>query len=117
MFTGQPEDRDLAYVWDMRDFARRVQTMVAQATFDDFGPDSTLRLAVERAIELIGEAAGRVSLPFREQNPQIPWRSIVGQRNILAHKYGDIDARLLWQTATVDVPRLVALLDQLLPDP
>jgi uncharacterized protein with HEPN domain len=98
----------------MRDYALRVERMVAGASFDDFSPESMLRLAVERAIELVGEAATRVSTEFREQNPQIPWRAIIGQRVILAHRYGDIDGPILWQTATVEVPRLIGILNSLL---
>ena len=100
----------------MRDYALRVQNMVTGVTFDEFSPGSMLRLAVERAIELVGEAASRVSMEFREQNPQIPWRAIIGQRIILAHRYEDIDGPILRQTATVEVPNLIAILDILLSD-
>jgi uncharacterized protein with HEPN domain len=55
-----------------------------------------------------------VSTEFRKQNPQIPWRAIIGQRIILAHRYGDIDGPILWQTATVEVPKLIRMLDDLL---
>ena len=98
----------------MRDYALRVQNMVTGVTFDEFSPESMLRMAVERAIELVGEAASRVSMEFREQNPQIPWRAMIGQRIILAHRYGDIDGPILWQTATVEVPKLIRMLDDLL---
>jgi len=52
------------------------------------------------SLEIIGEAARRVSTTFQEQHPEIPWRNIIGQRNILAHDYGQIDHDRLYKTAT-----------------
>ena len=88
--------------------------MVEGATLDDFTPESVLRLAVERAIELIGEAARRVSAEFRAQNTEIPWRDIIGQRNVIAHEYGEVDPRRLWQTALHDTRALIEVIDTLL---
>ncbi len=110
-----PDERDLSYLWDMRASAIRAAAIVESASFEDFGPDSVIRLAVERAIELIGEAARRVSSGFQAAHPAIPWRDIIGQRNVLAHEYGEIDARRLWQTATRDVQQLIAAIDEIIP--
>jgi uncharacterized protein with HEPN domain len=99
----------------MRQSALRVQQMVEGASFDDFEPDSMLRLATERALEIIGEAARRVSPDFQERHREIPWRDIIGQRNVLAHEYGMVDGRRLWHTAIQDVPRLIDAINQILP--
>ena len=56
-----------------------------------------LRGAVERHLEVIGEAAGRVSIEFRKTHSEIPWSRIVGQRNVLIHEYGEIDDALVWE--------------------
>ena len=86
-------------------------------TFKEYLADENLRLAVERRIEIIGEAAGCVSLAFREAHPQIPWRKIIAQRNILAHQYGEVDDEILWRVATVSVPELITLVEPLVPPP
>jgi len=74
-----------------------------------------LRGAVERHLEIIGEAANRVSLSFREAHPELPWQRIVAQRNVLAHEYGEIEHALVWRVATIRVPELIQQLQRLLP--
>lgn len=76
---------DLSYVVDMLDYARDVVRAVHDVDFDGYLRDDNLRLSVERRIEIIGEAARRVSEEFRAEHPEIPWRSVVGQRHVLAH--------------------------------
>lgn len=77
-----------------------------------------LRGAVERHVEIIGEAANRVSQTFREAHPEIPWREIIDQRHVLAHEYGEIKHELMWKVATVHVPELVGNIKSLIsPSP
>ena len=85
----QPEERDWAYLWDMREATRDVLEFTEGITYDHFCRDKVVRYAVERRIEVIGEAAHHVSETFKAQPPDIPWRRIIGQRNILAHEYLD----------------------------
>lgn len=66
-----------------------------------------LRSAVERQVEIIGEAACGISDTFKVDHPQIPWRPIMAQRHRLAHEYGEIDDALIWAVATIHVPRLI----------
>jgi uncharacterized protein with HEPN domain len=82
------ENRDAAYIWDMLDAARTIHEFTAGVSLEDYLLDRKLQLAVERAIEIIGEAARLVSPELRTQYPEIPWRQIVAQRNVLAHDYG-----------------------------
>jgi len=74
-----------------------------------------LRAAIERHIEIIGEAAGRVSPSFRDAHPEIPWRRIIAPRNVLAHEYGEVKHELMWRVATVHVQELIAKLEPLTP--
>ena len=97
----QPETKDAAYLWDMLDAARAVQEFLTSRSFSDYVADRMLRGAVERHLEIIGEAANRVSLSFREAHPEIPWQRIVAQRNVLAHEYGEIEHALVWRVATI----------------
>ncbi len=109
----RPEERDAAYLWDMRDAAQQVMRMVERADFARYQADPQLRLAVERAIEIIGESARRVSPAFQEAHPEIPWQRVISQRNFIAHEYEKINAATIWESATLRVPELVRLLEPL----
>lgn len=72
--------------------------------------DEKLRLALTRAIEIIGEAASKVSPETRLTHPELPWPAIIGMRNRLVHAYFDIDLDILWVAASREVPALLAQL-------
>jgi uncharacterized protein with HEPN domain len=108
------EDRDQAYLWDMRDFAREARRIVRRIAYDRMQKDSMRRLALERVLELLGEVARRVSPETRRAHPEIEWRDLIGQRNVLAHDYGEIDHRRLYDTARMKVPLLIDKLDRIL---
>lgn len=113
----QPEDRDVSYLWDMLEHARIVIDITQGESFDSYSKDRVKQLALERLVGIIGEAAGRVSMPFRDRHPEIPWQKIIGQRNVLAHEYDKILHEVLWATATLAVPDLVEKIAPLLPPP
>ncbi len=111
----QPEERDAAYLWDMLQAAKELDSMLEDHDQPAFLANRVLMRAVERSVEIIGEAARRVSPSYMAAHPEIPWRTIIGQRNILAHEYGQIDHALLYQTATEDIPALIGQIQSLLP--
>jgi len=111
----QPEERVVAYLWDMREAARSVFEFVQGVTYHTYCRDKKLRSTVERQIEIIGEAARHVSPQFQTEHPDIPWRLIIAQRNVLIHDYGDVKNERIWQVATVHVPELIRKLDPLIP--
>lgn len=113
----RPDSKDAGYLLDMLEHARGVTTAVGGLTLGEYTADDTLRLAVERRIEIIGEAARRVSEPFKEAHPEIPWRKIVAQRNVLVHEYGEVEDGLVWQVATRSLPDLIGVLERLVPNP
>lgn len=106
----QPEQRDAGYLWDMLDAARTVEQMSSNQDFTQYSNDRRTQLAVERSLEIIGEAASRVSTSFRNAHPEIPWRQIIGQRNVLIHEYGEIKQERIWKTVRENVPQLIELL-------
>ncbi len=112
-----PDDADLAFLWDMLEAGRSIQALVAGMTFEQFEADRRTYRAVERELEIMGEAARQVSADFRAAHPEIAWRSIIGQRNVLAHDYGRIRYDLLWEAVTQDLPALVTCLVVLVPPP
>jgi uncharacterized protein with HEPN domain len=109
----QPDERDAAYLWDMLDAARVVEQLSSGMEFTEYSNDRKTQLAVERSLEIIGEAAGRVSALFRDAHPAIPWRQVIGQRNVLIHEYGEIKQERIWKTVRENVPQLVELLKPL----
>jgi uncharacterized protein with HEPN domain len=111
----QPEERDAAYLWDMLERACRIRDFVAGKTFDDYLGSQQLQDAVERCVEVVGEAARNVSEPFRASHPEIPWRAIIGQRHVLAHDYDEIRPEIIYRVATTHIPELIGQLEALIP--
>jgi uncharacterized protein with HEPN domain len=110
-----PPDRDPVYLWDMLNAARGIVSSLEGITLAQYTADENLRLATERRIEIIGEAARRISTELKEANPQIPWRLIVDQRNVLIHAYDEIEDERIWGLVAQDIPRLIEELMALLP--
>jgi uncharacterized protein with HEPN domain len=109
-----PKRNDTAGLWDMLDAARAVRDFIKGRTFQEYLKDRMLKSAVERQIEIIGEAARHLSESFRLSHPEIPWQKIIVQRHVLAHEYADIEDNLIWKVATVHIPELVKFLEPLI---
>jgi uncharacterized protein with HEPN domain len=109
------EQDDVSLLWDMLDAAKKIRQFVADKSFHDYSRDEVLQSAVERKLEIIGEAARNVSEKFQQEHPEIPWRGIISQRHFLAHEYGEVRQEKLWRVATVRIPELIAMLDRHLP--
>ena len=86
---------------------------VTGRTREDLDRDRMLFFAVVRAVEIIGEAASKVSEGTRTVHNDIPWSAIAGMRNRLVHAYFDIDANIVWVAATEEIPVLLAQLQVL----
>lgn len=108
-----PDRNDAAYLSDMWLAAQAVTSFVASHTLSDYEHDLLLRSAVERQVEILGEAARRVSKEFQQAHCEIPWRPITAQRHVLAHDYGEIRHDRLWRVATIHIPALLELLKPL----
>ena len=113
----QPDLRDASYLWDMLEAASQVIEFTQGATLAEYSENPMLHLAVERAIEIIGEAANRVSPSFQQAHPEIPWRKIVDQRNVLVHDYGAVEHILIWDLVQRYLPILIEQLEGLVPPP
>ena len=109
-----PEKDDTSYIWDMLDAAKAVREFITGRSYQDYLVDRMLRGAVERYLEIIGEAAGKVSKTFRDAHPEIPWQKIIGQRHVLIHDYGDIEHELIWSVAANHIPDLIDKLEPLI---
>ncbi|MFG0283040.1 MAG: DUF86 domain-containing protein [Phycisphaerales bacterium JB039] len=109
-----PEYRDdAAYLHDMARYGRIVLDLCKGRSRPD--TDLVFRLAVERALHNLCEAARKVSRAFEAEHPEINWKGIVAQRHVLVHEYGDLDYDKIWRVLTVHVPQLVIQLEPLVP--
>jgi uncharacterized protein with HEPN domain len=96
----------------MRDYAHQAVDAIRGRSREDLDRDAVLAAALERFIEIIGEAASRVSATRQAATPGIPWRQIVGMRNRLVHGYGAVDRNVLWDVVHDDLPDLIAKLSR-----
>ncbi len=82
----------------------------------DLDSDRKLELSLTRLVEIVGEAAKRVSTDRRAALRQIPWQEVVGMRNHLTHGYGAVDLNILWTVIQDDLPPLIDQLQTILAD-
>ena len=99
----------------MADAAREAASFAAGRTRGDLDDDRQLVMALVKEIEIVGEAAARVSDAARERLPDIPWDELIGMRNRLVHAYFDVNLNIVWQTVQKDLPKLIALLEPIEP--
>lgn len=111
----RPDASDLALLWDMWRAANDIVEFVEVESIETFREDRRIRYAVERQLLVIGEAARRLSPELREAHSDVPWRQVIGLRNVLAHAYGEILVERIWIVARKDVPELIEALERIAP--
>lgn len=95
----------------MLDHASRAVRLVQGKNQDEVEQDEVLFLALTRLLEILGEAARRIPDDVRNRHPEIPWRSVVGLRNVLIHGYDTVDPDIVWRILTKDLPELLPHLE------
>lgn len=101
----------------MLDYCREAAQLSAGRSRGELDSDRLFNLAMVRVVEIIGEAAGRISEETRAKHAAIPWSEIIGARNRLVHGYDQIDFDILWHILAVDVPVLIPQLEQIAAKP
>lgn len=101
---------DTARLRHMLDHAREAVRMATGRTRRDLDTDRQFALAMTRLLEIIGEAAGRVSHDTRGRLTAVSWSQIVGLRNRLIHAYEAVDFDILWKVVQDDLPALITML-------
>ena len=107
--------RDDAYLLDMLLAARKVQDFTQDVTWEQFQTDELIQNAVMRQIQIIGEAARKVSPGFQGEHIGIRWPEIIGMRNRLVHEYFHIIPERVWGVVAKDIPELIGLIEPLVP--
>lgn len=107
--------RDQSYLLDILEAARLVVSYVTGVSEEKFMSNTQLQDSVIRRIEIIGEAARRISPATQALYPQIPWSAMIGMRNMLIHDYDDLDLETVWQTVQRDLQDLIILIEPLIP--
>jgi uncharacterized protein with HEPN domain len=105
--------RDEASLWDILESAKLALAYIDGIEKERFLQDVQRQDSVIRRIEIIGEAARRISLGTRESHPEVPWNEMMGMRNFLIHDYGAVDMEIVWETVTLDIRLLVSLVEPL----
>jgi uncharacterized protein with HEPN domain len=99
----------------MLEHAREAVTFVTGKDHSDLEASRILSLALVRLIEIVGEAANRVSKTRQKQLSQISWLLVIGMRNRLIHGYDAVDLDIVWQTVTEELPSLITILEAIVP--
>lgn len=107
--------RDDAYVLDILLAARKIVRFSEGFDAEKFAADEVLQHAVMRLVQIIGEAARKITPAYKEDHPQIPWTQIIGMRNRLVHEYFRVETEIVWEVVERDIPALIPLLEPLVP--
>ncbi len=106
---------DLIRVRHMLTAAKEAMEFAAGKTRMDLEKDRLHMLAIIKSIEIIGEAASKVTETFKAENRNIPWNDIINMRNRLIHAYFDVNLDIVWQTVKTDLPDLIKALEEIIP--
>jgi len=111
----QPETP--AHLWDALEAAQKTQAIVEGLHLDDYLADWIRQSAVERQLEIVGEALGRIRRDDSVTAGRVPdIRAIIATRNIIIHRYDDVDHVRVWAMLHQDVPTLIPVLESLLDE-
>jgi len=106
--------RDDAYLTDVLDACRTLMNSTAGMTLEEYGANYEKQLACERLFEIIGEATKRVSSDLKDSEATLPWKKMIGMRNVVIHQYDQIDVELVWKIIQQDVPAVARQVERLL---
>jgi len=105
---------DALFLEHMLQALDRIEELLARTTREDFDKDWVAQDALIRELEIVGEAAGRVSPDLARSYPEIPWKEITGLRHKLIHDYFTVDLGVVWKTATHEAAEVRPLIEKAL---
>jgi uncharacterized protein with HEPN domain len=104
---------DLVYIDHLLFMSQKAVEAVQGKDRKDFDNNLTLQMGITHFIQVIGEAASRVSTGFQAAHSEIPWRQIIGTRHRIVHDYMNIDEDVVWEIVSTDLPLLVPQLERI----
>ena len=105
---------DALYLRHMLAALDRVVEATGRVSLEEFNHDWVIQDAIVHELQILGEAAGRISREFTDQHPEIPWRKVTGLRHKIVHDYFFLDLKVVWDTATLDAPGVRPIVQALL---
>ncbi|MFA6979353.1 MAG: DUF86 domain-containing protein [Ignavibacteriaceae bacterium] len=109
-------DEDRIRIRHMIDASEEALSFVRTAKKEEFSQSRQLILSVIKDIEIIGEAASKISEETKLKYSEIPWKDIVGMRNRLIHGYFDVNINLVWNTTKNNLPPLIKSLKEIITE-
>jgi uncharacterized protein with HEPN domain len=106
---------DLTYLRDILDSAYHIRDYARNVTRLQFNQDEMRQDAIVRRIEIMGEATKQLSMNFRQQYPNLPWKQMAGMRDVVIHNYAEVDLDFVWQVMIEEIAPLIKQLEALLP--
>ena len=107
---------DIVYVQHILDAIDHIQKYTKDQDNESFLENELLQDGVIRQLEILGEATKRISEKFRNDHPNIPFRSMAGMRDKLAHDYLGVDLEAVWATIMTDIPDIKLKFESIFPD-
>lgn len=108
--------RDLLFLKDIINAMNKIFNYIEKMTKEDFKKDERTVDAVLRNIEIIGEAANKLSKEIYEENENVSWGRMIGLRNIVIHEYFGVDLNIIWQVITVNLPETKPKIEKILKE-
>ncbi len=108
------ERSDVDYLQDIQEAIRRIRAYTAGMSYEEFLADEKTQDAVVRNLEVLGEAAKRLSQALKQQHPTLPWRAIAGARDRLIHDYSAVNLEIVWAIVQQDLPGLATQIEEIL---
>ena len=106
---------DAAYLLDMLVAARDARKFATGLTFAEFKQSRLHQNAILKSIEIIGEGCSKISEETKRAYPDIEWKKIAAIRNIVAHKYFEVDLKIIWNVVQNDILYLINHLEFIVP--
>lgn len=103
-------NKDDQFRQDIIEAIKKIQMSVAGLSYETFVADADVLDACVRRLEIIGEAVKRLSEKFKTDRPNISWKEIAGFRDKAIHDYASLNAGVVWETISMDLPPLLAAL-------
>ncbi len=95
----------------MLEMANNLKDAPKNHKFEEVRKDIILFFGLTKMLEIIGEAAYKLTNEFKAKHPELPWRKIIGMRHVLVHGYNTISPEILWDVIQLDIPPMIPLLE------